>query len=69
MILELEPLAGTQPQLTFVRPIGEDFQIGEFLIRRADGDRFVIWNADGDMLATDAGKLESTLRDFFSEEF
>ena len=65
----LEPLAGTQPQLPFVHPIGDEFQIGEFLIRRVRGDKFLIWNSDGEMLQTDAGKIESELREFFNEEF
>src|SRR5215471_9913295 len=106
MISNLDPLAGTQPQLPFVRPIGDDhesqsriqivagsegeFYIGDlgprsgcnnsgthleaglgsqFLIRRIRGDKFLIWNRDHEMLETDAGKLESELRDFFNEEF
>jgi len=69
MISNLDSLAGTQPQLPFVRPIGDEFQIGEFLIRRMDGDKFVIWNLDHEMMETDAGKLESALREFFNEEF
>jgi hypothetical protein len=69
MISNLEPLAGTQPQLPFVRPIGDEFQIGDFLIRRVRGDKFLIWNRDLEMMETDAGKLESALRDFFNEEF
>jgi hypothetical protein len=69
MISNLEPLAGTQPQLPFVRPIGDEFQIGEFLIRRVCGDKFLIWNRDLEMMETDAGKLESALRDFFTDEF
>ena len=69
MISNLDTLAGTQPQLPFVRPIGDEFQIGEFLIRRVRGDKFLIWNRDLEMTETDAGKLESTLREFFNEEF
>ena len=63
------PMAGIQPQLPFVRRAGDEFQIGEFLIRRVRGDKFLIWNRDDEMLETDAGKLESALRDFFNEEF
>ena len=69
MISNLESLAGTQSQLQFVRPIGDEFQIGEFLIRRVGGDKFLIWNLDHEMMETDAGKLESALREFFDEEF
>jgi hypothetical protein len=69
MISNLEPMAGTRSQLPFVRPIGDEFQIGEFLIRRVYGDKFLIWNRDLEMMETDAGKLESALRDFFNEEF
>ena len=69
MISKLEPLADTEPQLPFVCPTGDDFQIGEFLIRRVPGDKFLIWNRDLEMLETDAGKLESDLRELFSEEF
>jgi hypothetical protein len=58
MISNLEPLAGTQSQLPFVRPIGDEFQIGDFLIRRVRGDKFVIWNRDLEMMETDAGKLD-----------
>ena len=68
MISNLEPLGGTQPQLPFIRPIGDEFQIGEFMIRRVRGDQFLIWNCDLEMMETDAGKLESTLREFFNEE-
>ena len=67
MIGTLEPLAETQ--LPFMRPIGDDFQIGEFLIRRVRGDKFLIWNRDHEMIMTDASKLESELREFFNEEF
>jgi len=71
VISDLEPTAGThiQPQLPFVRPIGDEFQIGEYLIRRVRGDKFLIWNSDLEMMETDAGKLESALREFFNEEF
>jgi len=90
MISNLDSLAGTQPQLPFVRPVGDDhvpqsgfpnwgsyivahsgseFQIGDYLIRRMDGDKFIIWNLDHEMMQTDAGKLESALREFFNEEF
>jgi hypothetical protein len=69
MISNFEPVAGTQPQPPFVRPIGNEFQIGDLLIRRVGGDQFLIWNRDHEMLETDAGKLESTLREFFNDEF
>ena len=69
MISNLDPLAGTPQQLEFVRPIGDDFQIGDFLIRRVRADKFLIWNRDHEMMETDAGKLESALREFFNEEF
>jgi hypothetical protein len=69
MIGNLDAVAGAQPQLPFVRPTGDEFQIGEFLIRRIRGDKFLIWNRDHEMLETDAGKLESELNDFFNEEF
>ena len=68
MISNLEPLAGTQPQLPLVRPVGDEFQIGEYLIRRFHGE-FIIWNADGEMLQTDSAKIESELREFFDDEF
>jgi hypothetical protein len=67
MISNLEPMPGTHPP-PFVRPIGNEFQIGDLLIRRVGGDQFLIWNRDQEMLETDAGKLESTLREFFNEE-
>ena len=75
MISNLEPLASTetetqyQPPLPFVRPTGEEFQIGDFLFRRFRGDRFLIWNRDGEMMETRHGQLESALQDFFNEEF
>jgi hypothetical protein len=83
MISNLEPAAGTQPQFPFIRPVdddlpdwdaytvarlGREFQIGEFLIRRVQGDRFVIWNADGEMLQNDSTKIKSELRELFHEE-
>jgi len=67
MIGTLTPLAETQ--LPFMWPNGDDFQIGEFLIRRVRGDKFLIWNRDHEMIMTDASKLESELREFFNEEF
>jgi hypothetical protein len=69
MISNLEPMAGTQHQPPFARPIGDEFQIGDLLIRRVRGDQFLIWNRDHEMLDTDAGKLESALRDLFNDEF
>jgi hypothetical protein len=69
MISDLEPMAGTKPQPPFVRLTGDEFQIGDFLIRRFRGDRFLIWNRDNEMMGTEGGKLESALRDFFDEEF
>jgi len=67
MISILTPLA--EAQLPFMRPIGDDFQIGEFLIRRVRGDKFLIWNTEGEMLETDSAKVGSALREFFNDEF
>ena len=48
---------------------GIEFQIGDLLIRRVHADQFLIWNADGEMLQSESAKVESTLREFFNEEF
>ena len=48
---------------------GNEFQIGDLLFRRVAGDQFLIWNADGEMLQNESAKVESTLREFFNEEF
>ena len=69
MISNLDPLVATHSELPFVRPTGDEFQIGDFLIRRFSDDKFLIFNHDLEMMETDAGKLESALRDFFHEEF
>jgi hypothetical protein len=69
MISNLESVAGTQPEISLERPIGEEFQIGDFLIRRFRDDKFLVWNREGEMLQTDSPKLESALREFFDAEF
>jgi len=69
MISNLDSPAGTQPQVAFVRPAGDEFQIGEFLIRRIRGNKFLIWNRDHEMMEAGAGKLESALLALFNDEF
>ena len=48
--------------------LGNEFQIGDLLIRRVHADQFLIWNTDGEMLQSESAKLESALREFFNEE-
>jgi len=48
---------------------GSEFQIGEYLIRRIRGGKFLIWNLDNEMMESAPANWSQHFRTFLTRSF